>query len=150
MSYDWKEIMKSKTTKELFEIAIGKTQLDKEAMNAADDELKNRNFSLENKEPIRNKIEFESLVKEQEVEDFRLKNSLFPIENKYFSKEVTIIGLLIIGVLLILFFEDSMLDKIVHSMILISFLIYFVFNIKKKKNRALFRKERIEELKKMI
>ncbi len=151
MSYDWKEIMKSKSIKELFEIATGRLHLDKEAMNAAEDELKNRNFSLDNKEPIRNNIEFESLVKEQEEEDFRLKNSLLPpIESKYFSKEAATIILLMIGVLLILFLETSMLDKIIHSIILTSFLIYYVFNIKRKKDRALFRKGRIDELKKLL
>jgi len=48
MTYNWQNIYKSKTNKELYEIYIGKISLSKEAQEIAKEELERRDFDFEN------------------------------------------------------------------------------------------------------
>ena len=50
MTYNWQNIYKSKTNKELYDIYIGKISLSKEAQEIAKQELERRDFDFENME----------------------------------------------------------------------------------------------------
>jgi hypothetical protein len=65
MEYNWKEIFKNKTDRELYDIYLGRTSLNSEQREFAGIELENRNFNFENLDRQRKKWELEHLIEEE-------------------------------------------------------------------------------------
>ena len=68
MSYNWEEICKNKTNKELYAIYNGKTQLPKEIESIAKNELDKRGFNFNKMEDNENGWKLSSLVEEEIME----------------------------------------------------------------------------------
>jgi len=99
MSYDWEEIFKKKTDKELFEIVIGKVSLSYEAEGIAIAELRKRGVDVGNIE-LQNKIwKLSNLVSEN------YHSKLFWRGPVYISFKVYLI--IIIGVSSICYYLDN-------------------------------------------
>jgi len=152
MNYDWKKIVKDKSTRELFKIATGKSHLDKEAEIAAVDELNNRKLSLEDTERIQKKIELENLIQEQENEIGVRSSFFYPNSKTVFPQIFT--GALISLAFLIVFFIERNYTKKIYFLLMtiggIAISIYSYFSFKKKRAREIARKERIKELMKEL
>ncbi len=148
MKYDWKNIMKEKTTKELYHIATGKSHLDKDAQIEAEYELKNRKLSLENADRIIKKIELESLIQEQENE-IGVKSSFFRPNSKDVFPQFLTVSVIIIIALLALFFEKNNDNKIYLLLFIIACIVMTFknyFDYKKKMAKEIARRKRINEL----
>ena len=78
MTYNWKEIFKSKSDLELYKIHIGETILNNEAKEFAEEELKSRDFDFNNLEKHKRKWELERLIEEDRYES---KNYYLGISN---------------------------------------------------------------------
>ena len=144
--------MKEKTTRELYQIATGKSHLDKNAQIEAEYELKNRKLSLENADRIIKKIELESLIQEQENEIGVRSSFFYPNSKTVFPQIFT--GALISLAFLIVFFIESNNTKKIHFLLMtiggIAISIYSYLSFKKKRAREIVRKERIKELMKEL
>jgi len=70
--YNWPEILKNKSRKELYDIYLGKSLLNSEAEKYAEIELRNIGFKFDNLELEKEKMELESLIEEKTS-----SNSLF-------------------------------------------------------------------------
>jgi hypothetical protein len=148
MKYDWKNIMKEKTTRELYQIATGKSHLDKDAQIEAEYELKNRKLSLENADRIIKKIELESLIQEQENE-IGVKSSFFRPNSKEVFPQLLTVSVITIIALIALSLEKNTENKIyllifIIAGIALTFKNYFDY--KKKMAKEIARKKRINEL----
>ena len=86
MEYNWTEIFKNKSEKELYNIYIGRSTLGSEVMQFARIELENRKFNFENLDKNRKKWELEELTLEEEESN---NNILFKYTH---AKEYLIIG----------------------------------------------------------
>lgn len=86
MKYNWTEILKNKSEKELYDIYVGRSVLGSEVMEFARIELENRNFNFENPDKHRKKWELEKLKFEDEESN---NNILFKYTH---AKEYLIIG----------------------------------------------------------
>jgi hypothetical protein len=117
LSYNWPEIVKKKSIKELYDIVIGETPLCEEAELAAKKELINRGFSCEDPIKIKKQIELESLLEEQDFEN----SFIWPLLMKNRLSNTKIVAL---------FLDMSS-----------------YFTLKKKKFRENWRQKRIKELK---
>jgi len=65
MSYNWTEILKNKTDKELFYIYSGQSLQDKEVRDFAELELKRRKFDFKDIDKYKAKWKLERLIKEE-------------------------------------------------------------------------------------
>jgi hypothetical protein len=66
MSYDWEEILKQKTNKELYQIYLGKSHLPKVVSEKAKKELLNRNFDFNNIQSYKNGWKLKNLREEEQ------------------------------------------------------------------------------------
>jgi hypothetical protein len=62
MTYDWKEIFKNKTTRELYDIYSGKSALPDEPIQFAKEELDKRNFDFNNIESFKESSKLEDIT----------------------------------------------------------------------------------------
>jgi hypothetical protein len=77
MNYNWEEIFKSKSTKELYEIYSGNSFLPNEAIPLAQKELKKRDFDFNNLQYYYNIWKLESITEEIDFSEFDLFNRGF-------------------------------------------------------------------------
>ena len=68
MTYDWQEIVKKKSLKEVASLVTGQIPLPKEATEAAKIEITNRGFCLDDSQRIIKQIELDILIEEQNFE----------------------------------------------------------------------------------
>ena len=64
MSYDWQEVFKNKTSKELYKIYLGDTLLPSETKEFARNELERRNFNFDNIEAHKTAWKLSNLIEE--------------------------------------------------------------------------------------
>jgi hypothetical protein len=156
MQYDWEKIFNDKSDKELYDIFVGKTLLNQEAIKYAEDELKQRNFNFDNIEKHRKKWELESLINEIKDE----KSGVFMADMS--SKQYLIGGiigsfLLLIGILNIFFnfIEEQNKSDIISGKFMIvavgvimtaTGLIGYFLKQRKEKNRDLRIKTLMKEI----
>jgi len=149
MTYNWEEIFKSKSDSELYEIFIGKSYLNSEAVDFAKAELLKRDFDFENIEKYQKKRELKRLIDEEQYERKRAK----PLNlNSEYYLFLGITGLFSAILIIIGFYYyksiDFSIQDFVFSLIvsisacLIGFIVY-----KRKKKREKYRKIKIEQLK---
>jgi hypothetical protein len=98
MDYDWQEIFKEKTNKELYDIYCGRSGLPVSAVEFAKIELEKRNFNFENIEDLAYEQKFNSLAEEA------TKINLFLQNNPNSSLKFKLIMSIIAVVPLFLFF----------------------------------------------
>jgi len=72
MSYDWEEIVKTKSNKELYDIVVGRKVLSKDAVTFAKAELENRNFDFDNMEANRTAWALSSLLEEEHMAELEI------------------------------------------------------------------------------
>ena len=68
MSYNWEEIFKGKSDKELLEIYLGEKHLNNEAKEYAEKELKSRKFDFDNIDSYKKRWMLEKLIEEERNE----------------------------------------------------------------------------------
>ena len=150
MEYNWKEIFKNKSDRELYRIFIGKSMLSTDAQEFARIELERRNFNFENMDKHRRKWELENLIEEEKSYSYWFFGSTRSWE--YLMMGFFGLLLLVIAIVLLLryYLYQKQLDNLSATffalamgalMSIISF-----YNYKTKKAREEFRKKRIEEL----
>jgi len=133
------EVMKDKTTKELFDITTDNSHLDTDSKIAAQVELENRKLSLNDTVGIKSKIELETLIQEQ-----RLHPDSADVKISLTAGIVTIVM-----TLTILLIEKSTIGMVIATIGFIASSIlttYNFFRFRKKKRIESLRKERIYEL----
>jgi hypothetical protein len=131
--------MKNKTTKELFDIATGSSNLDSNSKIAAQAELENRKLSLNDTARIKSKIELENLIQGQ-----RLRPDSADVSISLTAGIITMLMTLII-----LFIEKSIIGMVIATIGFIASSIlttYNFFRFRKKKRIESLRIGRIYEL----
>ncbi|MBK6967002.1 MAG: hypothetical protein IPH20_24635 [Bacteroidales bacterium] len=150
MEYNWTEIFKNKSTRELYNIYLGKSALGSEQGEYARIELENRKFDFENLDKQRRKWELENLIEEE-----KSYNSIF--FRSYRSWEhliMGIIGLVFTSISLILLLRHYLTGKQTGDLAGTFFALIFglaftiigFVNYRKKRAREIFRKNRLREL----
>lgn len=131
--------MKNKTTKELYDIATDSLNLDTDSKNMAVAELEKRKLSLSDTARIKNKIELESLIKEQSRRPGSADHSI----------SLTYGIATMVMVLIILLIDKSAIGKIIAAIGFIAISILTIYNflkLRKKKRVESLRTARIYEL----
>jgi len=149
MNYDWEEIFKSKTNKELYDIVCGKTTLTSEAITYAKSELENRNFDFENMEANKDAWNLSSLIEEYDYANLEILRSKF---NHVSIKRYLLI---IAGTAIILLVFNKIQNQdlsFLYNALLISFIIISILVVinnyisKKQKEKQNKRRDRIVAL----
>ncbi len=139
MNYDWEKIFKNKTTKELYDIATGKTFLTREAIDFAIKELENRGFKTEDISIHRKAWRLSHLISESEYE-YTFSSSTYISLKSY---------IIIVILFSIISFSLLALD-IIETLLGIAFITILVFienlSYKIKKERQIKRFKRMEQL----
>lgn len=151
MSYDWEQICKRKTDKELYQIYSGYTILNDEALRYATEELKKRAFDFNNIEKHKKKWLLESLIEEERNKNNTSIFSSSPSKNKSILVSTQIVLALIVVIMLATnAFKRDRSSLILDIIIPLAFalvaniiLIYEYYHIKKKDQK---RKEKIDKL----
>lgn len=151
MEYNWAEIFKNKTDRELYNIYLGRTSLNSEQKDFARIELEKRNFDFTNLDRQRKKWELENLIEEEKSYSKLLFRS-------YRSSEYLIMGIvgLVIAIISLFFIIDQyFVDHIPIADITNLFLLFIVSFIltvngflqyKLKSSKEKSREERLKEL----
>jgi hypothetical protein len=148
--YNWQNIFKSKSDKELVEIFKGNSNLDFEAEIYAGIELKNRNFDFSLIQEVYNQkvIAFKRDLIESQNLEFR--------NSEYFRNQIFyLIGILLIFSIFVLKgFKFDQQIKSYKALIYLGFLIFSLFTAKWNFNRFKAKKEKTlkqkEELLKLL
>ncbi|MFO7658374.1 MAG: hypothetical protein R6W78_15050 [Bacteroidales bacterium] len=115
MTYNWPEILKNKTDKELYDIYLGKTFLPKEVQQLSKQELIIRNFDFNNIEKHKLAWQLASIVEEETHEKLGDNRSKFAYIK--FSHYVVIIIVFLILSLFVYFLKQE------HSIINVEFIL---------------------------
>ena len=151
MTYNWKEIFKNKTNKELYDIYLGNSLLDSDVVEFARIELENRNFNFQNLNKQKQKWELENLIEEEKSYSY----PIFPSIKSWQLLFMGYIGLLFASIALISlifhfsFGQNPNYDLTATIMALLfgcAFSVIGFINSKKKRKREQFRENRIKEL----
>jgi len=151
MDYNWGEIFKNKTNKELYKIYLGDTLLPLETKVFAFNELKKRKFDFDNLSKEKKKFELERLIEEQNPD----KSFFFRSSNSTEFLMMGICGACFALIAIILFFVNifgKISIKQENSDILLFFLAGCTFSIigfkvwKIRKEKEINRENRIKEL----
>lgn len=150
MKYNWPEIFKNKSDKELYNIFLGKSLMGSEVVKFARIELERRNFNFENQDKHLLKCELENLIEEE-------KSYTTPVFRSIRSWEYIIMGF--VGLLITIIALVSLISYYIShkpigdltgtSLALVTgtaFTIIGFFNYKRKRKREQFREKRIKEL----
>lgn len=133
MGYNWEEIFKNKTDKELYDIFIGKHVLNKEAQEFAEKELIARKFNFNNIEKAQKKWKLETLIEEERNE--RGFNYFALATNAKFFLIMTIFGGVMTLLLILDYFfnfmekSDGNEDPIQQVLSIGFFILYFIFSL---------------------
>lgn len=150
MKYNWPEIFKNKSDKELYNIWLGKSLMGSEVIEFARIELERRNFNFKNLDKHLLKWELENLIEEEKSYTspvFRLIRSREYIVMGFIGLLTTIIAL--VSLISYYFFHKPIGDLTGTSLALVTgtaFTIIGFFNYKRKRKREQFREKRIKEL----
>lgn len=150
MKYNWPEIFKNKSDKELYNIWLGKSLMGSEVIEFARIELERRNFNFKNLNKHLLKWELENLIEEEKSYTspvFRLIRSREYIVMGFIGLLTTIIAL--VSLISYYFFHKPIGDLTGTSLALVTgtaFTIIGFFNYKRKRKREQFREKRIKEL----
>lgn len=150
MEYNWTEIFKNKSTRELYNIYLGKSALGSEQREYARVELENRNFDFENPDKQRSKWELENLIEEEKSYNnifFRSHRSWEYLIMGVAGLVFTLIPLIIILRYYISAKQTQDLEGAFFALIIgVAFTVTGFLNYRKKKAREIFRKNRLREL----
>ena len=151
MEYNWSEIFKNKTSRELYNIYLGNSSLGSEVIEFARIELKNRNFDFENQDKQRQKWELENLIEEERSYSYPLFPSIKAwqyIFMGFFGLLFTSIALISIIIHLTISHNPNydMTAAILALVFGTAFTLIGFTNYKKKRKREQFRDKRIKEL----
>ena len=155
MTYNWKEIFKNKTNKELYDIYLGNSSLGSDVIEFARIELENRKFNFQNLNKQKQKWELENLIEEEKS----YSNPIFPSIKAWQYLVMGFIGLLFASISLIsLIFHFTnghnpnydLTATILALLFGCAFSLIGFINSKKKRKREQFREKRIKELIKEI
>ena len=150
MKYNWPEIFKNKSDKELYNIYLGKSLLGVEVVKFARIELESRNFNFENLDKHLLKWELENLIEEEKqyiVPVFHLTRSWEYLFMGFIGLIITIIAL--VSLISYYVFHKPIGDLTATSLALAmgtAFTIIGFFKYKRKRKREQFREKRIKEL----
>ena len=149
MTYNWEEIFKSKSDSELYEIFIGKSYLNSEAVDFAKAELLKRSFDFENIEKYQKKRELKRLIDEEQYERKRAKPLNLNSEYYLFLGITGLFSaiLIIIGFYYYKSIDFSIQDFVFSLIVSISACLTGFIVYKRKKKREKYRKTKIEQLK---
>jgi hypothetical protein len=151
--YNWEEICRKKSDKELYRIYKGKTLLDKEATGYALRELERRDFKFDEIDKYKKKWELEDLIDEAETEAKTIEG--IP---EYKLEIVSLIfGLaMFIALLIDLFIDigfirnpDNLPPQIgypLYFILSIIIIVYSLFRYRDRKRRKKYRDNRIKEI----
>ena len=151
MAYNWKEIFKNKTDKELYDIYLGNSSLGSDVMEFARIELGNRNFNFQNLDKHSQKWELENLIEEERS----YSSPLFPSIKAWQYLFMGSFGLLFASIALIsliIHFTNGqnpnydLTSTILALLFGSAFSLIGFINSKKKRRREQFREKRIKEL----
>lgn len=150
MEYNWTEIFKNKSSRELYNIYLGKSALGSEQREYARVELENRNFDFENPDKQRSKWELENLIEEEKSYNnifFRSHRSWEYLIMGVAGLVFTLIPLIIILRYYISAKQTQDLEGAFFALIIgVAFTVTGFLNYRKKKAREIFRKNRLREL----
>ncbi|MBN2893081.1 MAG: hypothetical protein JXL97_14525 [Bacteroidales bacterium] len=152
MYYNWEEIFKEKTYKELYAIYCGKTTHDNEAISFAEKELQKRNFDFENSDKQTKKWELENLLKQKEVYNMSFQEYRYS-KDRYFSNNNnnTPTALVIAGIIILMlgtFAIGSSPELFFMFIIPVGLIAGGVIAMGVNSKKEKIRNERIEQLKK--
>ena len=139
MTYNWEEIFKEKSTKELYEIYSGKSMLQNSAIPFAKRELENRNFDFADIEKYKELWKVESIEENQTYLQMDLQTRIH-----FTFKEYVFFTLFLILLFLVfhkrLGFENVIVPIIIPIIILISSFIVLLDNFIYKKRTGQIQK----------
>ena len=151
MEYNWTEIFKNKTDRELYDIYLGQTSLNAEQRDFARIELENRNFNFKNLDRQRKKWELENLIEEEKSYSIPLFRSTRSWEYLILGFGGLVFAVVALFLILVYYFADhkpitdltaTFFAFVVGSiMTVIGFLKY-----KSKSAKEKFREKRLKEL----
>ncbi len=151
MDYNWPEIFKNKTTKELYDIYLGKSTLGPEQIEYARIELESRNFDFNNLDKQKQKWELERLIEEEKSSnDFGFFRS--PRSWEYLIMGFG--GLVFAALSLIALLQHYIYHKAIGDttsaffglIFGVAFVLVGFLNFKKSRKKEEFRKKRLREL----
>lgn len=152
MNYNWIEIFKNKTDKELFIIYSGQSLLDKEAREFAELELKRRNFNFKDIDKYKAKWKLEKLFQEEKENNtgfgFKISRSIHLLIMGILGAFMTII------LVLDIFFEFivsttgeiSNFERIFFIIVSLSLTLFGLIGYKQKKKSDLYRHKEVKDL----
>jgi len=151
--YNWEEICRKKSDKELYRIYKGKTLLDKEAKAYALKELKRRDFKFDEIDKYKKKWELEDLIEEAETEAKPIEG----IPEYKFDIFTLIVGLVLFAALLIDLFIDigfirnpnnlpPQIGYPLYFILSIIIIVYSLFRYRDRKRRKKYRDKRIKKI----
>lgn len=150
MEYNWKEIFKNKSDRELYSIYLGKSMLGTDAKEFARIELEERNFSFDNMSKQRRKWELENLIEEEKSYSYLFFRSTRSWEYLMMGCFGLFIGVIALISLLRYYFFQKPLDELsgVFFALTLGVVMTIIgfYNYKTKKAREKIRKKRMEEL----
>ena len=151
MGYNWEKIFQDKTSKELYDIVIGKVVLSKEARQFAKSELERRNFDFKEMEMNKEVWQLSELIDEEN----ELQNK--PVYKKVFSllAKIQLYIFLAVGTVIIYFLAFEFTEEIVPretfwffiAGVIPLFVLLEIFLYKRRKNKHRERLKKIKELK---
>ena len=150
MKYNWTEIFKNKTDKELYNIYVGESSLGSEAEEFAKLELENRNFNFKNLDKHRKKWELENLIEEEKSNSRLFFRSTRAWEYKFMAYGGLIITIIVLISIIRFFLVHKPIEDIATLIFIfipgtIITIIGFV-NYTSKKKREQYSEKRIKEL----
>ena len=152
MSYNWTEIFKNKTDKELFNIYSGQSLLDKEAREFAELELKRRNFNFKDIDKYKAKWKLEKLFQEEKENNsgfvFQIPRSIHLLIMGILGAFMTIIFILDIFFEFIVSTtgEISNFERIFFIVVSLSLTLIGLIGYKQKKKSDLRRQKEVKDL----
>jgi hypothetical protein len=150
MTYNWTEIVKKKSLKELYGTMTRVNSLTDEERYAAKMEIENRGYSLNEPQKIKDKIELESLIEERDFERGIFGRLFYSDSILEFKLFLGAAGLTIFAIINLTFnlIKTHWGISLIILCVALFFTFYYYFSYKKKSRREKWRQTRITELEK--
>lgn len=150
MDYNWTEIFKNKTTRELYDIYLGKSILGPEHKEYARIELERRNFDFDNLDKQRKKWELERLIEEEKSNYFIPFRSPRSWEYLFMGFGGFLFGLNCLIAILQYYIYHKPIGSVSAAffglMFGVAFVLVGLLNFRRSRKREAFRKKRQREL----